>query len=247
MRFFYKSHLGLTRDNNEDCILAMPPKLFAVADGMGGYNAGEVASREALSKFRDTIEVSLQEGNEIVYSLRKGISVANSHIFDMGRDNDVPIKMGTTLTALYIESSSKAHVVQVGDSRLYRYRSGKLLQVTKDQTLVGELLAAGKISEDEAKVHPRKNLLLQGIGVEQIVQPEIVRIDLLPKDRLLLCTDGLTNMVSDEEIGKCLEMSQPFDSVNCLVEKALANGGKDNISALVIFEPVKEEADENSH
>lgn len=243
MRVSSKTHLGLIRENNEDALLVASPYLFAVADGMGGSNAGEVASHDALNIFRAVLEKQLENGQSVSYAFRKAVSEANENIYNLSNEQLKYKGMGTTLTALYIDKYKFAHVVQVGDSRLYRFRNGKLTLITEDQTLVGEMVKAGKITRMEAKLHPHKNLLSQAIGVSKIIQAELSRFEIKEKDVLLLCSDGLSNMLSEEEIADGLSLGEPKKCVEQLLEQALKNGGRDNISLIVIDEFGKEDSD----
>ena len=241
MRVSSKTHLGLIRENNEDAMLVASPNLFAVADGMGGSNAGEVASHSALHIFRAVLEKQLEDGQGVSYAFRKAISETNENIYKLSGDKPEYKGMGTTLTALYIDKYNFAHVAQVGDSRLYRYRNGRLTQITEDQTLVGEMVKAGKITRHEAKVHPHKNLLSQAIGVSKIIQAELSRFEIKKDDVLLLCSDGLSNMLTEEEIANGLSLGEPQKCVEQLLELALKNGGRDNITLIVIDEFDKED------
>lgn len=241
MRVSSKTHLGLIRENNEDALLVASPTLFAVADGMGGTNAGEVASHDTLHVFRAVLEKQLEDGQSVSYAFRKAISVANENIYKLSNEKPEYKGMGTTLTALYIDKYNFAHVAQVGDSRLYRYRNGKLMQITEDQTLVGEMVKAGKITRMEAKLHPHKNLLSQAIGVNKIIQAELSRFEIKKDDVLLLCSDGLSNMLTEEEIANGLSLGEPQKCVEQLLEQALKNGGRDNITLIVLDEFSKED------
>lgn len=241
MKVFYKTHAGLVREKNEDALLIRHPKLFAVADGMGGRQGGEVASRMALDIFGTKLEGYLKEKESPPYALRKAVSDANAAIYKCGHDKAEYNGMGTTLTAVYFENKTVIHVVQIGDSKLYRYRDGKLQQLTFDQTLVAELLARGKITKEEAGIHPQRNMLLQALGTESIVQAEISRFEIKEKDKLLLCSDGLSNMVTDEDMIKILDNKLHDDCVASLINLALQNGGKDNISVILLEDLGKED------
>lgn len=247
MRYYSRTHLGLIRKNNEDAMLTESPKLFAVADGVGGLNAGEIASRTALDLLKDKCFKLLQVEKNPAYVLRKAVSYVNEQIYQMAHSKPEYAGMGTTLTAVYFETSNIAHIMQIGDSRLYLWRGGKLKQITRDQTLVGELVAAGKITEQESKKHPQKNWLLQAVGVENIIQAEFLRLELMPKDKLLLCSDGLSNMLSDEELTQGMWSEDIQTCGETLLQKALENGGKDNITLIIIDGFTEEEAHGRSH
>lgn len=242
MKVFSKTHVGLIRENNEDALLVQEPKLFAVADGMGGSNAGEVASKNAIRVFRTSFEQKIEMEQSVACALRKAVDGANSHVYYMSTDRPEYSGMGTTLTALYFENSTTAYVAQVGDSRLYRWRDDCLTQITQDQTMVGELLAAGKITKEEASKHPKKNMLTQALGVGPDVEAEITKLDISPQDRYLICSDGLSNMLSEQELITGLKEKDLNRCGEWLLERALQNGGKDNISLILIGELDKEDA-----
>jgi len=247
MRYYSQTHSGLTRTNNEDALLTEPPKLFAVADGVGGCNAGEIASSTALSLFRNEFFKQVQVEKNPAYVLRKAISFVNEQIYKMACNKPEYAGMGTTVTAVYFETPGIAHILQIGDSRLYIWRKGKLRQVTRDQTLVGELIAAGKITEQEGKEHPQKNWLLQAVGAENVVQAEILRLELQPEDRMLLCSDGLSNMLSEAELEGGMSAKDIQTCGEMLLRKALANGGKDNITLIIIDGFTEEETYGENH
>ncbi|MCQ2363113.1 MAG: Stp1/IreP family PP2C-type Ser/Thr phosphatase [Acidaminococcaceae bacterium] len=242
MKYYCQTHVGLVRKNNEDALLADSPRLFAVADGVGGSNAGEIASKTALDLLKKEFYTQLRFGQNPVYALRRAISAVNTEIYFMAHSQEQYAGMGTTLTAVYLENPVLAHVLQVGDSRLYLWREGVLRQVTRDQTLVGEMVAAGEITEQEGKLHSKKNWLLQAVGVENVIQAELLRLDLQPGDRMLLCSDGLSNMLSREEIVEGLAKADVRTAGEMLLQRALENGGEDNITLIVIDGFTEEES-----
>lgn len=247
MKVYSKTDVGLVREKNEDSILLKSPKLFAVADGVGGFEGGEIASKMALEILDKVTEKYLNENQPPSYALRKAVSEANAYVYAEGQKKYEHLGMGTTLTAIYIEDRQTAHVVQIGDSRLYRFRSGHLEQITCDQTLVNELLTAGKITEGEAKTHPQKNWLSQALGSESIVQADVSKIDIEQDDVLLLCSDGLSDMVSDRDIEEILRTFAKEKYADKLVERALQNGGKDNVSVIVLTDLDKEDGHGNNN
>lgn len=228
----------MVRDNNEDSLLIRQPYLFAVADGMGGYAAGEIASRETLKAFEAATYALRHDGNpgkDSEHILQEAFSKANAHVYKMAAKNDSYTGMGTTLTALYLpgDGDHTAYAAHVGDSRLYLFRSGVLSQVTRDHSYVADLLAKGEITDSEAFTHPKRNMLLAAIGVEENVIADIFHFALEKGDRLLLCSDGLSDMLRDEEIATI--MGQSLESAaNNLLERSLAKGGKDNVSLILI-------------
>ncbi len=242
MKYYCQTHVGLVRKNNEDALLTDSPRLFAVADGVGGSNAGEIASKMALDLFRKEFYTQLRFGQNPAYALRHAVSATNAEIYFMAHSQEQYAGMGTTLTAVYLETPALAHVLQVGDSRLYLWRDGVLRQVTKDQTLVGEMIAAGEITEQEGKSHSKKNWLLQAVGAENVIQAEILRLELQYGDRLLLCSDGLSNMLEQEELAEGMAKDDVRTAGKMLLQMALKNGGKDNITLIVIDGFAEEES-----
>ncbi len=235
MKVISKTHVGMVRNNNEDSLLVREPFLFAVADGMGGYSAGEVASRETLKAFEAaTYDLRHNKECDAVEVLHNAFAKANKHTFILAKKNSAYKGMGTTLTALYLPGDNTAFVAHVGDSRLYLYRNGVLSQITKDHSYVADLLAQGKITSSEAFNHPKRNMLLQALGVEEDIKADIFHFALEKGDILLLCSDGLSDMLRDMEIANILETSDFENAAAALMEQSLDNGGKDNISLIMI-------------
>ena len=238
---------GRVRDHNEDCIESRPDLgLFVLADGMGGYNAGEVASGMATSLIYDGLQESW-DGRQVARLGRedaKGLSErlikdqiarANSAIYTTSQNNPECAGMGTTLvvTLFYDNFLSVAHI---GDSRLYRLRGESMEQVTRDHSLLQEQLDSGLITPEEAKLSQNKNLVTRALGIDPTVEPEIHVYETQPDDTYLLCSDGLSDMVEDEEIRLTLITlkTNPNLTVQQLVQAANDNGGRDNISAMLI-------------
>jgi protein phosphatase len=238
---------GRVRDHNEDCIESRPGiGLFVLADGMGGYNAGEVASGMATSLISDGLEESWQlrdvarmgrdEAKRLSERLiSEQIARANNAIYTTSQNNPECAGMGTTLvvTLFYDNFLSVAHI---GDSRLYRLRGESMEQVTRDHSLLQEQLDSGLITPEEAKLSQNKNLVTRALGIDPTVEPEIHVYETQPDDTYLLCSDGLSDMVEDEEIRlTLLTLKQnPNLTVQQLIQAANDNGGRDNISAMMI-------------
>lgn len=235
MKVISKTHVGMVRNNNEDSLLVREPHLFAVADGMGGYSAGEVASRETLKAFEAaTYELRHGKVDSPVDVLLEAFNKANIHTYRMAQKNNAYNGMGTTLTALYLPGDNTAYAAHVGDSRLYLYRDNTLTQITKDHSYVADLLEKGKITDTEAFNHPKRNMLLQALGVELELHTDIVHFALEQGDILLLCSDGLSDMLRDVEIADVLQTTDFENAAANLMEQSLDNGGKDNISLIMI-------------
>jgi serine/threonine protein phosphatase PrpC len=218
---------GRVRDHNEDAFIVEPP-LYAVADGMGGAKAGEVASQLAL----ETIGDMQRAGTS---TLEEEVREANRIVFERAGEDAKFAGMGTTVTAV-LASAESLHLVHVGDSRAYLLRAGSLRQLTHDHTLVDRMVEAGEISRDEAGVHPHRNVLLRALGTEAKVDVEAHDIGLLEGDRVLICSDGLTTMVTEDQIVAIMDVTvgQPQDAADRLVRAANRAGGIDNITAIVL-------------
>lgn len=228
-RFAAATDVGLVRANNEDAYLAAPP-LFAVADGMGGHRAGEVASAAALRALREGA------GHD-TDSLVAAVHAANRAVHAEATANPDLAGMGTTITAL-MASAGSAQIVHVGDSRAYLFRDGRLRRLTQDHTVVDRLAREGKIPAEEVERHPQRSVLERALGVSPEVDVDVQLLDVRPGDRMLLSTDGLTSMLADDEIGAILlDESDPQVAADRLIEEALAAGGKDNVTAVVVDFP----------
>ena len=239
MRVAYKSVTGEIRENNEDSVYVDDKfrQLYIVADGMGGHNAGEVASRVAIDSFVEYIKENYTDGidaGEMGDLFVGAVSHCNKKVYEIGRNDEELKNMGTTFTVVAI-IKGRAVIAQVGDSRAYVYRDKKLIQLTKDHSYVMEMVRQGKITVEEAKVHPKRNIITRAIGTDEEVKVDIVFEPLKENDLILLCSDGLYSMITDNDIEKCLKKRKKIsDIVNELVDKANDNGGKDNISVIII-------------
>lgn len=218
---------GRVRDHNEDSYIVEPP-LYAIADGMGGANAGEVASQLALETIGD-----MQRVGET--TLDDEVREANRVVFARSGEDTKFAGMGTTVTAA-LASADALHLVHVGDSRAYLLRAGSLRQLTRDHTLVDRMVQAGEISRDEADVHPHRNVLIRALGTEPKVDVEALDLGLLEGDQVLLCSDGLHDMVTESQILAILDVARgaPQDAADRLVRAANRAGGIDNITAIVL-------------
>jgi protein phosphatase len=238
---------GRVRDHNEDCIESRPEiGLYVLADGMGGYNAGEVASGMATSLIADGVaegwipkevdRLSREEAMALADRLlREQIARANTAVFTTSQNNPECAGMGTTLVVCVFYDNFVC-VGHIGDSRLYRLRGDKLDQVTRDHSLLQEQLDSGLITPEEAKLSQNRNLVTKALGIDPEVEPELHVHETQEGDLYLLCSDGLNDMVDDEEIRLTLITlrSNPSLSVQQLVQAATDNGGRDNVSAMLV-------------
>lgn len=237
-----RTHVGRVRSNNEDSLLIREPYLFAVADGMGGYAAGEIASRATLKAFEvATYRLRHEQYADAEQILAEAFDKANEHIYLMAGRNDAYAGMGTTLTALYLPGDGTAFAAHVGDSRLYIFRNRTLSQVTHDHSYVADLVARGKLTDKEAFSHPQKNMLLQAIGVDEHIRTDIIHFAVETGDILLLCSDGLTDMLHDSEIADIMQRNDLNAAADTLIARALENGGRDNVSFIMISLSAAEE------
>ncbi len=218
--------IGRVRERNEDSYLVEPP-LYAVADGMGGARGGAVASSLAL----DTVEELFRGGKA---SLAEMIRSANRAVFERSISDRKVSGMGTTLTATTVDEQG-AHLGHVGDSRAYLLRAGALRQLTDDHTLVNRMVKAGEITPQEAGTHPHRNVLTRSIGTEPEVVVDENDVPLIDGDRLLLCSDGLTGMVTEPQIQAILETTpDPQEAADRLIKAANRAGGIDNITVVIL-------------
>ncbi len=238
---------GKKRANNEDSYLLDDAlNLYVVADGIGGNEGGEIASRVAVETLAEAIPDLLGDRNKTppsgadgaadsrYFALRQAITLSNRHIRQEQKLNPAVADMGTTLTALLLRKG-QALIGHVGDSRAYLLRSGELRQVTNDHSFVAEQVAAGIMTPKQARSSPYRHVITRALGIEDDVQADFTSQALKRDDRFLLCTDGLTEMVDDKEICGILAASPPREAVQKLLAAANDHGGVDNITAIVIW------------
>ncbi|MET3982260.1 serine/threonine protein phosphatase PrpC [Streptomyces sp. PvR034] len=230
LRFAAGSHKGMIREGNEDSGYA-GPRLLAIADGMGGQAAGEVASSEVISTL-----VQLDDdvpGSDILTSLATAVQRANDQLRVMVEEDPQLEGMGTTLTAL-LWTGQRLGLVHVGDSRAYLLRDGLLTQITQDHTWVQRLVDEGRITEEEATTHPQRSLLMRALGSGEHVEPDLSIREVRPGDRYLICSDGLSGVVSHQTLEETLaDYHGPHETVQALIQLALRGGGPDNITCIV--------------
>jgi serine/threonine protein phosphatase PrpC len=228
------THVGRRRARNEDAFLFIPDRgLYAVADGMGGHAAGDVASQMAAERvMRD---FTYRSPEEVPACLAAAITAANAEIFERaGRETD-KAGMGTTVTALVLDGDGIGHIGHVGDSRAYRLRAGELMQITTDHTWVQEQVVAGRLTALQARQHPFASILTRALGTEPRVEVDLIKIHVLTGDIILLCSDGVTGMVDDERLAAVLSEPRHADAIaKKLVQAANRAGGLDNSTVIVL-------------
>lgn len=244
MQYYGKTDIGMHRKENQDRI-EIPTdksklKLFIVADGMGGANAGGVASQMAIEYVKnsiiDGIEETGYEREKIEELLRKAIIDANKYVYNKSKTNSEYAGMGTTISVALVVKN-KVYIGHIGDSRIYRIRKHIMRQLTKDHSYVQELLRNKTITKEEAENHPQKNILLKVLGCEPEIEPDIMVKGFVKDDILLLCSDGLTNMIDKDDIHEMTSEGKHNlkETCNNLISRAKDNGGYDNISVILIF------------
>jgi serine/threonine protein phosphatase PrpC len=219
---------GRQRRDNEDSAYARAP-VFVVADGMGGAQAGEVASKIAVEVF----EQGVPDGGSPEERLADRAREANKRIHNLSKTQHERAGMGTTLTAAYLEDSELA-IAHVGDSRAYLFRDGELKMLTQDHSLVAELVQRGKLTEEQAAEHPQRSIITRALGPEPTVEVDTVTYPVRAGDVLLLCSDGLTSMISDEQVASVLSSTNDLNAAaQALIDEANAAGGRDNITVVL--------------
>jgi protein phosphatase len=224
----WKTDTGRQRRENEDNAFARPP-VFVIADGMGGARAGEVASKIAI----ETFERELPGEGSPEERLAECVREANRRIYAQSRPDHEYAGMGTTLTAAYLDDSDLS-VAHVGDSRAYLFRDGELIRLTRDHSLVGELIERGKLTEEQAAGHPQRSVITRALGPEPEVKVDTRTYPVRPGDVLLLCSDGLNSMLSDDQILNVLGAAGSLrDAADELIDAANEAGGRDNITVVL--------------
>ena len=231
--------IGSCRQENQDnyCAQQLPGGTAwgIVCDGMGGVNGGRIAAHIATDTMQQYFARqmrSLQPGDEKTFIMR-GFDITNRAVYEKATSDPEMMGMGTTGVCAYA-GGGLAHVVHAGDSRAYLFHEGEMRQITRDHSMVQQLVDSGKITREQAAQHPKKNLITRALGVSANIVPEYNRCEIEVGDILLLCSDGLTNMISDEEIALVLREVPFFEAPSILVDRALQAGGQDNITVLLM-------------
>lgn len=242
MKVLTKTDIGKARSMNQDSFLVSENKdnglnLYILADGMGGYKGGEIASKvaiQAVSKFiTEKFDDISKDKQSILDLLEDAIAFANSAIYEESEEDEELQDMGTTLEVLMIYKN-KIYIGHIGDSRIYRIRKNKMKKITTDHSYVEKLIQDGEITREEAYHHPKKNLLIKALGTDEVVEPDLIYTVLNKNDILVICSDGLTNMVREEKIFDIIKENTDEDVTDVLVDEANNAGGLDNITVIVI-------------
>ena len=241
MKAFAKTDIGKSRQTNQDFYYISNSEndysLYIVADGMGGYNGGDIASSLATESVRKYIENNFNKVQHDKESLKNliadAVEYANKMVYERAKENEELDGMGTTLEVCLIYNN-RAYIGHVGDSRIYRIRNNIIRKLTTDHSYVEKLVKDGTITREEAASHPKKNMLTKALGCTELVEPDVMVKGFLKDDIIVMTTDGLTNMVTDEDIYN--EIKKDVENAsNRLVEIANLNGGYDNITILIII------------
>ncbi|MFS0867992.1 PP2C family serine/threonine-protein phosphatase [Microbacterium sp. 179-B 1A2 NHS] len=231
LRWSDVTHRGRRRENNQDAVLSAFP-LFVVADGMGGHIGGEIASSRAIERLSGAVG----DGEVSPASIEKALERAVADIAASAETTDDGT--GTTVTGVYLDLTAEEPTwvtLNIGDSRVYLFRDGALAQVTTDHSVVQELIAAGRLSPEEAENHPYGNVITRAVGPSDGVVPDYVRLEVVDGDRFVVCSDGLTKELTDYGILHfLLQHDDPTEAVDAMLEAALENGGRDNVSIIVV-------------
>ena len=239
MRAYAKTDMGQKRTTNQDFVycsidaVGQLPNLFIVADGMGGHRAGDLASHFTVERFIKAVEES--DAENMISIIDEAVVTANSALMDKAKESEAYEGMGTTLVVATIVDHS-LFVANIGDSRLYLI-SDDIHQITRDHSLVEEMVKLGELDKESARTHAKKNIITRAVGANRNVIADFFEIEFSQGDRILMCSDGLTNMVEDKDIKEIIKGSSDIqDAVHKLIKAANDNGGKDNI-AVVLVEP----------
>ncbi len=232
------SDKGIVRKQNEDDLLVscqpvgMMPNLFMVADGMGGHRGGRYASRYTIRTAADLCRHTFRDAP--IPLMKDVIATVNRKLYDESKRNPALSGMGTTLVMATIVEDI-LYVANVGDSRLYVFDGQNLRQITRDHSFVEEMIQEGKLERDSAKYHEQKNVITRAVGVFPFVTPDFFEVQLNPGDVILMCSDGLTNMVDDDQLTALMACEESLErKVDHLIDEGIANGGKDNLSVVLI-------------
>lgn len=240
IKAYGKSDVGMVREMNQDYYYISDDenevKLYILADGMGGYKGGEIASKLAVTSAKNYIENNFTETpkdkDSLIQLIGSSVEYANMVVYEKSKEDPELEGMGTTLEICLVYNN-KAYIAHIGDSRIYRIRKEFMRKITKDHSYVQKLVEDGTITKEEAAVHPKKNMLMKALGCNAFVEPDVTIKGFLKGDTLIICSDGLTNLVTQDEIYKIATSKFEY-APSDLIEKANKNGGYDNITVIVI-------------
>lgn len=238
---YAKSDVGKVREQNQDSYYISEPldkvQLFIIADGMGGYNGGEIASSLAVQSAKNYIENNFESSDKdkesIIQLVASALEYANMVVYEKSKENEELSEMGTTMDICLIYNN-KAYIGHVGDSRVYRIRKEFIRKLTQDHSYVQKLVKDGTITQEEAQHHPQKNMLMKALGCNAFVEPDVMIKGFQKDDILLMTTDGLTNLVSKDNLFETVKAENLEQVPKKLVEQANNNGGYDNITVIII-------------
>ena len=230
MRVASRTHIGNVRASNQDALIVVPGKygLYGVADGMGGHKAGDVASQMAVHVLSRILKKEKPSGE----LLRFGIEEANRMIYEEQKRNPDYSGMGTTLTVIW-EDKTKVLLGHVGDSRAYLLRGREIRQISQDHSMVAEMVRSGVLTEEEALVHPYRNIITRALGADDAVDVDVTELDKQKGDVYLICSDGLSEYVRDSDLREVLLRLPKEEAADELLRRALEGGGRDNISLVI--------------
>ena len=240
MRIASKTDIGMVRSSNQDSYLtgeiSGSISWAVVCDGMGGANGGNIASATAVKTISEQINKSYRSemsSNSIKYLLMSAITAANSDVYDMAKEDESLSGMGTTVVAVIVVNGL-AHIAHAGDSRAYVIGDKSITQITRDHSVVQSMIENGEITEEEAKTHPNRNVITRALGVADRIDIDYNEIELDSDDSILICTDGLSNFIENEQILEIISNNKFYEYPEKLIEKANENGGGDNITVVMM-------------
>ena len=238
---YAKSDIGKAREMNQDAYYISEPsspiKLYLLADGMGGYKGGEIASNLAIKCAKSYIENNFKDvakdRDSLIQLVASSMEYANMVVYEKSKEDEALKGMGTTMEICFLYEN-KMYIGHIGDSRIYRIRKHIIRKLTNDHSYVETLVKDGKITREEAKTHPKKNMLMKALGCTEYIEPDVFVRGFLKDDIILMSSDGLTNMIDEQEIFNIITNNKENAS-EMLIQKANDNGGYDNITALIVY------------
>ena len=230
IRVIWKTDTGLVRKNNQDAVI-IGDRIFGVADGMGGHNAGEIAS----GGLRDGLLAETKGKYPERGLLEQAIQKVNNQLFRRQEEEVSLTGMGTTLTVMWV-ADQEMIIAQIGDSRAYRIREGQLKRITEDHSMVADMVRSGVLTEEQAATHPMRNYITRAVGTDDELEVDLYCEKREPGDRWLVCSDGLYGLMSKSELERLASINDPEEAAEKLMQTALANGGRDNISLVLLLD-----------